>query len=33
MSTIRITKGFSFEAGHALHGYDGKCKKSSWAQL
>ena len=26
MSTIRITKGFSFEAGHALHGYDGKCK-------
>ena len=26
MSTIRITKGFSFEAGHALYGYDGKCK-------
>jgi 6-pyruvoyltetrahydropterin/6-carboxytetrahydropterin synthase len=26
MSTIRITKRFSFEAGHALHGYDGKCK-------
>lgn len=26
MSTIRITKQFSFEAGHALYGYDGKCK-------
>ncbi len=26
MSKIRITKRFSFEAGHALHGYDGKCK-------
>lgn len=26
MNTIRITKQFSFEAGHALHGYDGKCK-------
>ncbi len=26
MSKIRITKMFSFEAGHALHGYDGKCK-------
>jgi len=26
MSTIRITKRFSFEAGHALYGYDGKCK-------
>ena len=26
MSTIRITKQFSFETGHALHGYDGKCK-------
>lgn len=26
MSTIRITKQFTFEAGHALHGYDGKCK-------
>ena len=26
MSTIRITKKFSFEAGHALYGYDGKCK-------
>ncbi|WP_203257519.1 6-pyruvoyl trahydropterin synthase family protein [Hyunsoonleella ulvae] len=26
MSSIRITKQFSFEAGHALHGYDGKCK-------
>jgi len=25
-STIRITKQFSFETGHALHGYDGKCK-------
>ena len=23
---IRITKKFSFEAGHALYGYDGKCK-------
>ncbi len=23
---IRITKQFSFEAGHALYGYDGKCK-------
>ncbi|APY08376.1 6-carboxytetrahydropterin synthase QueD [Winogradskyella sp. J14-2] len=26
MSKIRITKQFSFEAGHALHGYDGKCR-------
>ncbi len=26
MSLIRITKCFEFEAGHALYGYDGKCK-------
>ena len=26
MSAIRITKQFSFETGHALYGYDGKCK-------
>ena len=26
MSKIRITKKFTFEAGHALYGYDGKCK-------
>ncbi len=26
MSTIRITKQFNFETGHALFGYDGKCK-------
>ncbi len=26
MSLIRITKQFSFETGHALHGYDGKCR-------
>jgi 6-pyruvoyltetrahydropterin/6-carboxytetrahydropterin synthase len=26
MSKIRITKEFSFETGHALYGYDGKCK-------
>lgn len=26
MSIIRITKQFSFETGHALYGYDGKCK-------
>ena len=26
MGTIRITKQFSFETGHALHGYDGKCR-------
>lgn len=23
---IRLTKVFNFETGHALHGYDGKCK-------
>ena len=26
MAKIRITKKFDFEAGHALYGYDGKCK-------
>lgn len=26
MSNIRITKHFSFETGHALYGYNGKCK-------
>lgn len=26
MNQIRITKQFSFETGHALYGYDGKCK-------
>ncbi|MGB5944409.1 MAG: 6-carboxytetrahydropterin synthase [Leeuwenhoekiella sp.] len=26
MSNIRITKMFSFETGHALYGYDGKCR-------
>jgi 6-pyruvoyltetrahydropterin/6-carboxytetrahydropterin synthase len=26
MSLIRITKQFNFETGHALYGYDGKCK-------
>ncbi len=26
MNKIRITKQFSFETGHALYGYDGKCK-------
>ena len=26
MSQIRITKQFSFETGHALYGYDGKCR-------
>ena len=26
MNRIRITKEFSFEAGHALYNYDGKCK-------
>ncbi|NQV78200.1 MAG: 6-carboxytetrahydropterin synthase [Lutibacter sp.] len=26
MSSIRITKKFHFETGHALYGYDGKCK-------
>ena len=26
MARIRITKQFSFETGHALYGYDGKCR-------
>lgn len=26
MSYIRITKQFNFETGHALYGYDGKCR-------
>jgi 6-pyruvoyltetrahydropterin/6-carboxytetrahydropterin synthase len=26
VSNIRITKQFNFETGHALYGYDGKCK-------
>lgn len=26
MSNIRITKEFTFETGHALYGYDGKCR-------
>jgi 6-pyruvoyltetrahydropterin/6-carboxytetrahydropterin synthase len=26
METIRITKQFTFETGHALYGYDGKCR-------
>lgn len=26
MQKIRITKVFSFETGHALYGYDGKCR-------
>lgn len=26
MERIRITKEFTFETGHALHGYDGKCR-------
>ncbi|WP_373017193.1 6-pyruvoyl tetrahydropterin synthase family protein [Muriicola sp.] len=26
MSRIRVTKEFSFETGHALYGYDGKCR-------
>jgi 6-pyruvoyltetrahydropterin/6-carboxytetrahydropterin synthase len=26
MNKIRITKIFTFETAHALHGYDGKCK-------
>jgi 6-pyruvoyltetrahydropterin/6-carboxytetrahydropterin synthase len=26
MSKIRITKQFNFETGHALFGYDGKCR-------
>ena len=30
MSSIRITKQFSFETGHALYGYDGKCKNVHW---
>ncbi len=25
-NTIRLSKTFQFEAAHALHGYDGKCK-------
>lgn len=25
-NNIRITKQFSFETGHALYGYDGKCR-------
>lgn len=25
-NNIRITKQFTFETGHALYGYDGKCK-------
>lgn len=25
-STIRVTKEFNFETGHALYGYDGLCK-------
>ena len=25
-NTIRITKEFKFETGHALYGYDGLCK-------
>lgn len=25
-NSIRITKQFNFETGHALYGYDGKCK-------
>ena len=28
MSKIRITKQFNFETGHALYGYDGKCKSA-----
>lgn len=27
MATIRLTKEFSFEAAHALHGYDGPCRE------
>ena len=30
MSKIRITKQFDFETGHALYGYDGKCKNVHW---
>ena len=26
MNTIRVTKSFGFETGHALYGYDGLCK-------
>ncbi|WP_213523998.1 6-carboxytetrahydropterin synthase [Nonlabens sp.] len=26
MRKVRITKEFSFETGHALYGYDGKCR-------
>lgn len=26
MSKIRLTKSFTFETGHALYGYDGKCR-------
>ncbi len=26
MTKVRITKQFKFETGHALYGYDGKCK-------
>lgn len=26
MKKIRITKAFTFETGHALYGYDGKCR-------
>lgn len=26
MGTVRITKEFTFETGHALYGYDGKCR-------
>lgn len=26
MNTIRLTKQFYFETGHALYGYDGKCR-------
>ena len=29
MSIIRITKLFHFETGHALYGYDGKCKNGA----
>ncbi len=27
MATIRLTKEFSFEAAHALDGYDGPCRE------
>ncbi|SCY29453.1 6-pyruvoyltetrahydropterin/6-carboxytetrahydropterin synthase [Nonlabens sp. Hel1_33_55] len=26
MGSVRITKEFTFETGHALYGYDGKCR-------